>query len=195
MRRPRIFRWAAMVGLVGLMALAGVPMAAAKPSQCRVINNGKFTTLQAAQDAASAGDTLQVHGMCTGTTTIDKNLTVTGKPDSSTPTLDGGEQGTVLTIVQGVTVTIKRLTITGGTADTGGGIVNSGTLILNDSIVSGNTAQSSGGGIENSGTVTLNGSSAVTGNRAASGNCTESASCFGVGGGIANDQGTVILND
>jgi len=76
--------------------------------------------------------------------------------------------------------------------NTGGGIVNSGTLTLNYSTVSGNTATKEGGGIVNSminfneaGRVTLN-NSAVSGN---------SVTGTGSSGGGIYNNGTVTLNN
>ena len=51
-------------------------------------------------------------------------------------------------------MTITRLTITNGSGSVGGGILNSGTMIVNGSRVSGNSA-SEGGGIHNVGTFAL----------------------------------------
>jgi hypothetical protein len=53
----------------------------------------------------------------------------------------------VFTVHSGVFVTIRGLTISGGNATSGGGINNQGTLLLQDSAVSGNTATEQGGGI------------------------------------------------
>ena len=72
--------------------------------------------------------------------------------------------------------------ITGGNIHgDGGGIRNSGTLILNGGTITGNTASDSGGGVRNYGTLTVNGG-AITGN---------TASVYH-GGGIYND-GTLNL--
>jgi hypothetical protein len=53
----------------------------------------------------------------------------------------------VFTVHSGVFVTIRGLTISGGNATSGGGINNQGTLLLQDSAVTGNTATQQGGGI------------------------------------------------
>jgi hypothetical protein len=131
---------------------------------CLVIDHGIYSSLQAAQDAASPGDRLLVRGTCVGTTEIrTDNLTISGQNKTS---LDGGRAGTVLRIDGGVIVTIRRLTITGGsTSGSGGGIVNDGTLSLYDSSISGNHANVQGGGAHNSpgGTVNLYGSN-ISGN-------------------------------
>jgi hypothetical protein len=193
-RRAAVLAAAAAVG--GGMWLT-VPAASAATSHCLIINNAidtSYTRLQAAQDAAAAGATLWVRGTCTGTTDISKNPTITGQhPRGFTaPTLDGGGQGSVLTIGSlgsDITVTINTLTITGGNSatifDGGGGIVNFGTVTLNTATVSGNSCSDcSGGGIFNEGTLTLNDNATVSGNTASND-----------GGGIYNFLGSVTLND
>lgn len=55
----------------------------------------------------------------------------------------------MLTIDNGVTVRLNSLIITNGSAPSGGGIFNVGTLTLNGSTVTGSTASSPGGGIFN----------------------------------------------
>lgn len=205
-------------------ALAVRPPAAGAATPCQLTNSATTTSyagLQDAVNAAAGGALLLVSGTCTGTTTISTNLTITGRADPlfhREATLDGAGQGTVLTIEPGTTVTLNTLAITGGNATPAtngyaGGIHNRGTLMLNnstvsgntaaagagidndagtltltDSVVRGNTARGGGAGIENidngaSSTVTLNGTTAVSGNTADD----------GYGGGIDNG-GTVTLN-
>jgi hypothetical protein len=135
---------------------------------------------------AMPGDQLTIVGVCTGTYTVNKDLTLTeiSKKQFPTPILDGGQAGTTLTVDLNVGVTLANLT--GGFAMgevSGGGIINRGTLTLDSSTVNGNAAIS-GGGIANSGTLTLN-SSTVSQNRA-------EVACCG-GGGIVNG-GTLTLN-
>ena len=83
----------------------------------------------------------------------------------------------------GGTVTIEGSEVSGNTAQLGGGIGNFGNLTLKDSKVTGNTATDFGGGIANfsNGTLTLR-ESRVSDNTAG-----------GNGGGIFNDGGTVML--
>src|SRR6202140_4006455 len=88
----------------------------------------------------------------------------------------------IFTINSGKTVTISGLTISNGNApsgffpaNSGGGILNSGNLTINNSAVSANTA-TAGGGISSLGPLTLK-SSVVSGNTASNGS----------GGGISND--------
>jgi hypothetical protein len=157
-----------------------------------------FADLPDAVAAAAADDTLTVQGTCTGITEIGKNLTLTGQPSGSqAPTLDGGGQGSVLTIDSGITVTVNTLTITGGGGGLiGGGIYNAGgTLNVNNSTITGNSGGSfgAGGGIINAiitatsvddgGPVTLT-DSTVSNN----------TTTVGAGGGIYNVGATVTLN-
>jgi hypothetical protein len=157
--------------------------------------NQAYTTVQAAVTAAAAGHTLTVQGTCAGTTTISKNLTLTGQPASGNPvpTLNGNQAGKVVTIARGATVTINSLTITGGLSNgcCGAGISNSGTLTLNNDTVQGNkmTSGAGGGGIGNSGSLTLNNTS-VTNNTTL-----DPQNFFGGGGGGGIwSNATVTLN-
>jgi hypothetical protein len=93
----------------------------------------------------------------------------------------------------GGNLSLQNLTITGGSADNGGGIANvGGTVTLNHTQVTGNTATQAGGGIASVSDpagvakLTLN-NSTVTGN-----NQTDPDNLGG--GGIVNILGTVTLN-
>jgi hypothetical protein len=196
----RIF--ATLIAATLVAAMGAQSPAGAAPTKCLVVNiedNTSYQTLEAGVDAATAGSTLTVKGTCVGTTTIDKDLTITGKdnPRFGTSGLDGGNFGSVVTVSLGAHVSINDLIITHGSADFGGGILNlGGSVMLNgSSSVTGNTA-GFGGGILNrlGGTVTLNDSSSVAGNAATVINGTG-----GDGGGINNygfnEGSSVILND
>jgi hypothetical protein len=141
-----------------------------------------------------------------GTLKITKNLDIEGSGAGSL-VIDGNNASTVFSVSSRVIATISGLTIAHGSATdaskAGGGIVNSGTLTLNNCAVEGNQAPSggSGGGIFNSGMLTLN-NCAVENNRAPSGdgggidnaaratlamtNCTVSGNTAPHGGGIGN---------
>ncbi|MGK7931203.1 MAG: CHAT domain-containing protein, partial [Microcystaceae cyanobacterium] len=92
-----------------------------------------------------------------------------------------------------ITVNLNNLTITEGqVTDIGGGILNSNTLTINNSIISGNIASSSssssnGGGIYNNGILTVN-------NSTISGNTASSSSSSSNGGGIYNN-GILTVNN
>ena len=149
-----------------------------------------FTSVQAAINAASAGDTIVI---CKGTyeenVTISRNLTLAADQGEDVE-LEGTGSGSVVTIPAGVAATIRGLIITGGagTADDrgflrGGGILNSGTLTVDTCDIAKNTAQI-GGGIYNDDGAELDiiGRSFVSENSG------------GDGGGIYNN-GTLTVGD
>ena len=113
------------------------------------------------------------------------HTTIAGNPASAMPFR-------IFEVAPTGNLTLQGLTITGGVGTLGGGIVNNaGTLTLNHSQVTGNTAVQAGGGIGSGnlgmsstilGTLTLN-SSQVNGNTTG-----------GTGGGIAVKYGTAVLN-
>ena len=90
-------------------------------------------------------------------------------------TVNGNNASRVFQIDGGVTASISRMTITGGSAGNGGGLANYGTATLTKSTISSNSASFYGGGIN-----TNHGTLALT-------NCTVSGNSDGQnGGGIAN---------
>lgn len=154
---------------------------------------------------AASGDSIVIQpGTYVGRITVSKDLTLQGSaPWNQSPTiLDGGQQGTVVTIPSGVTATLSQLIIQNGFVvqarpidDNAGGINNQGTLTLSDSVVQNNTAIAqngnpwlTGGGILNRSTLTIT-SSAITGN-SGQGGCETGGAI--VNGGSLNMQGSVI---
>ena len=119
-----------------------------------------YTSIQATHDAAAAGDTVSVGaGTFTEQISITKNLTVTGTGPGTT-TVDGGGVGPVISVASGAIVTIESLAVTGGvTAGNGAGVLNEGTLTLNQTLITGNEGTSRtgshGGGVSNMGTLTI----------------------------------------
>jgi len=112
---------------------------------------------------------------------ITSPITIEGKGY----TIDGnGGDWPVLIISVDGDLTLNEATVTGAdhTSGFGGGIHNSGTVMLTNSTVSGNSTDNDGGGIFNVDTITLF-NSTVNGN----------SSINGYGGGIVN-SGTVTLN-
>ncbi len=82
---------------------------------------------------------------------IDKSVAVIGAEEDLT-ILNGNNEGTTITIAEGVRARIENLTITGGAnTEAGGGIVNFGELQTTDITITGNNAEGSGGGIANFG--------------------------------------------
>jgi hypothetical protein len=216
---PRTRLRAAIATIAGLALaatlVAAVPATAASPTACRVKNLDTGVTkasLQKAHAAARAGQRLTVRGVCAGPTTLRKSLTISGirTKSSGTPILDGKLSGSVVTVKRGVKVTMKSLTIrNGATPDSGGGILNEGSLVLRDVVVRGNTADWGGGVASiNGGRLTLNGSSSIKGNSATSGGGVENAGTFVMNGsssiransadsssgGVSNVWGTFTMN-
>ncbi|MCC8103106.1 MAG: hypothetical protein LIP11_12925, partial [Clostridiales bacterium] len=129
------------------------------------IGETKYETVAAAISAAGTDDTTIVMiGDSAETITINTNKTIT--LDLNGYTLDGNEEGTVITVHGTLTLTDSSVTdtnpdgtgkVTNGSASYGGGIYNTGTLTLNGGTVSSNSASGNGGGVFNTGTFTLNG--------------------------------------
>jgi hypothetical protein len=108
-------------------------------------------TIRAALGKATTGDVINVAaGIYTETLTIDKDVTINGAGAAATIIEPGYER---VTIPGGRTVGLAGVSISNGS---NGGMENSGTLTLSESVVSNNDAFSSGsGGIRNLGTMTL----------------------------------------
>ncbi|MEX0800109.1 MAG: choice-of-anchor Q domain-containing protein [Dehalococcoidia bacterium] len=120
----------------------------------------------------------------TGDLDIFLNVTINGT-GAATTIIDGNDLDRVFHNAGGGAVQMTGLTIQNGNApspNSGGGILNVGTLTLDDSAVSGNTAFQSGGGIQTSGILTLN-DSTVSGN-----------SAQGQGAGIGNIGSATVNN-
>src|SRR5919197_205070 len=106
------------LGLLGLVAgLLGIgSTASAAPVSCEGDNSttlATYSSLQAAIDAAAAGNTLEVKGTCVGTSIVTKNLRITGgSPRVSI--LEGNGAGSTLTVNPSVAVSVNRLTIQDG---------------------------------------------------------------------------------
>ena len=146
--------------------------------------------------------TISFANSANGTITLGSALPVLG--DSSGPmTIAGnGASNTIISgngavrvfeVGSGETVTLSGMTITGGSATTGGGIRNvNGTLTVTDSTISGNAAtmtglgQQGGGGIQVSSTVGNSATLTVT-NTTISGN-----SAGASGGGIWSSAGNTL---
>src|SRR5919204_3980350 len=106
------------LGLLGLGAgLLGIgSTASAAPVSCEVDNSttlATYSSLQAATDAATAGNTLEVKGTCVGTSIVTKNLRIMGG-SSRVSILEGNGAGSTLTVNPSVAVSVNRLTIQDG---------------------------------------------------------------------------------
>ena len=123
---------------------------AAKPQQppptantCQAKNlqkKSKGSSVQTIINAATAGNTIEITGICKGALTVDKTLTLDGAATKqvAVPTLDGNQQGSVINQTGGA-LTVRDLKITNGsgtptTGDpdfiAGAGIYNGGGTTL-----------------------------------------------------------------
>jgi CSLREA domain-containing protein len=116
-----------------------------------------------------------------GDLNVDHPATITGAGPSVT-IIDGGGITTVFNTT-GAGITMQGLTIRNGRApsETGAGIYNTGTLTLENVVVSNNNPTRDGGGIYSAGTLTLR-------------HCIVEGNTAQYGGGIAND-GTALIED
>ena len=121
--------------------------------------------------------TIWISGVHTGPFTIQdetspakpvnaQSLTISGVTGNTSDSLKGGSSGSVLTVDTAVPVTITNLKITGGNADTGGGInITKGTVTLSTgALIADNSVTTSGGAIYVSanGTLKIQNSAKVT---------------------------------
>ena len=148
-------------------------------------------SLRAQITAASSGDTITFADtidsdtpitLTNGSIVIDKDLTILGTEEGVIIQGNGSER--VFEVQDGYTVSISRVTITGGSAsgDGGGIYIPGGTLYLAYSTISGNTATGNGGGIANNTGTLETYKSTISGNTATS-----------AGGGIYSVDGTVTM--
>ncbi len=151
-------------------------------------NDSGAGSLRRAIFDASPGDILDLRrlsgtiSLTSGELTVSKDLSIYGS-DTNHLVISGNDSSRVINVTTG-TVSLVNLTITGGNAaGNGGGIINTGTLLLKRVTISGNTG-TNGGGIYNDGALTMK-------------NCTVSNNdASGEAGGIHNDAGgTLTLNN
>jgi hypothetical protein len=159
--------------------------------------------------------------LTTGELLVDKNITISG-PGAGNLTVDANHSSRVVHVTPGVSASIVGLTITNGDASeagfpVGGGIYNDhSTLTVSDCTLSGNSAQW-GGGIENdsiNGSATLRVTNCTLRDNSAGGvgggiyndgsrgsaaleivNSTLSGNSTYWGGGIYNDHSTLTVSD
>jgi predicted outer membrane repeat protein len=173
-------------------------------------------SLPAVVAAATSGDTITFSVTCptsapitlASTIDIDTNVTIDG-PGASELVVSGNNAVEDFDVPSGVTATISGISIEDGNNDDGGGIVNSGTLTVTNSMISGNTSSGLyGGGIyNNEGTLTVTDSTLSNNNAVERGGAiysiegnltivdtTVSGNTSDLGGGIYNDGMTSITD-
>jgi hypothetical protein len=173
---PRHWRlFAFLFVLLSLAALGPQRAAAASLTVRNTADSGDGSLRSAiAQANADGGDdtiTFAVTGTITLTTvngplTITAPMTIQG-PGAASLAIDGGNTGSVSSPTGGVQVfsvsggtsaqpvALSGLTIQNGVGQLGGGLENTGTIMLSDCLLTGNTGTSAGGGIYNNGSMTL----------------------------------------
>ncbi len=126
--------------------------------------------------------------LSTGQLNIVKNVTIDG-PGTDVIGVSGNDASTVFGISSAsLNVAIKDISIVDGSAAfQGGGILNFGTLSLDNVVVTSSTAVAGGGGIYNGGTLTIH-NSQITGNQAGT------DINPGTGGGIMNTGLLTVTN-
>ena len=181
-------------GAQTLFEKGGKTMLPASPDTTITVTNANDSgagSLRQAITDATPGSTINFHAtvfatpqtitLTSGQLVIDKNVTIQG-PGAALLSISGNNASRVFYINSGdVTATLDGIKIRDGNTQgqTGGGIVNMGTLIISNSAVSGNTTSGDGGGVLNAGTLTVS-NSAISGNTAG-----------GYGGGICGGLLTV----
>ena len=133
----------------------------AASAACDDIAGAPFCTIQAAINAASPNDRIEIAaGSYIETLTIDRNLTLHGAGISTVEGACDGQTNLLgapaVSVQAGVIVLLTDVTVKGGTASFGGGVNNAGVLFLASSEVCQNSAFNQGGGIYTSGALSLN---------------------------------------
>ena len=191
--------WSSLLLLTLCLALAPTAMASntwyvdgvngSDTNDCKSLANA-CATIGHAISLASSGDSVIVAAttyMENLTINISLQLTGSGAP---TTIIDGGGAGSVISILNtSAVVALSEVTIQNGIASGGAGILNWGTLTLNNTTLSGNMALSetsaAGGGIFSSGTLTIT-NSTLNGN--------SGSSRYVFGGAIYNSGTLTITN-
>jgi hypothetical protein len=162
---------------------------------------GTANKIQDAVNAAFKGDNIKVAaGTYYENVFIPTSVEIVGEGSDKT-IVDGSKPanpnfGSVFTIEPDAEVSLSKMAIKGGSGTKlnplkdaeGGGIVNFGTLTLDNVLITDNTVAYAGGGIWSSGTLNLNSGTSITGN-----NANGIDDDTGFGGGIYN-RGTVNMN-
>jgi hypothetical protein len=149
-----------------------------------------------AADAVTVNVNAGTYTLTEGPLALNRPATI-GGAGATTTTVSGNDASTVLAFGPGATVTLSKLTVSHGKAETvpandaGGGIINIGDLTLNDVVVTDNSA-AFGGGILNAGDLKVN-RGAISRNHAVE-IFGQIRSVGGIGGGIFTIGKTVAMD-
>jgi len=153
-----------------------------------------FCQINSAVKYASPDDIINIAiGTYSETLIIDKNLKFIGSGSQHT-IIDGARKSNVIKITPGIRSQFRSLTIQNGYGNNGGGILNRGSLLLDDVHIRDNWAELSGGGIYNARSISgsLYIKNSVIEHNQALGNDKQNIK-YG-GGGIYNDSPLMIEN-
>jgi predicted outer membrane repeat protein len=136
------------------------------------LDNGAVGTLRwavAVADASPTPDTIQIQTtqpivLTQGELFLSASMTV--EAAAGTATISGDGLSRVFEVDYSAVVTLSALNIRDGNAISGGGILNSGTLLVSKCTLSGNSAELDGGAIDNEGGALTVTSSTLSGNSA-----------------------------
>lgn len=148
-----------------------------------VIPNGTYTL---ASQLPAITSQINIIGASTSTTILQASAcNPITRPEGCIPA-----EYRIFSVNPGATLEINAITIRHGWAvdESGGAIVNAGTLFINDSILSGNFAWIGGAAANDSGMMVIN-------NSVLSDNNADSEFASGYGGAISNYQGTLIVEN
>lgn len=213
----RQLAFSVMMVMVLLLSSVGVPAVAAlgntwyvatalaggsDSNTCNAVDS-PCASVNAAIAKAAAGDTIEVAigtywADTSAVAVINKNLTLSGgwsagfASQTGMSTLDGMSTYQGIVVNSGMSAIVDHFVIQHGTMSgfgSGGGIANSGTLTINNSVVT-NNASEDGGGISTGGNLTINNSTVSnnTGGKAG-------LSGGGGGGGLFIAGGTTTINN
>jgi len=169
---------------------------------------------------AATGDVIDVAGTITDNATVSTAVTIQQWPGQAPAQLDGGGNGSVITISGNGDLALDQVTVTGGNASNEGGGINNGnggglqvqdstiegntaavgggiasqtfaTVTIDDSTVSGNSATTAGGGILSADENLVMDNSTVSGNTSARGGGIYTT---GAPGGLTVDDSTIVGN-
>ena len=150
-------KWVWAAGTVG----AGTPASCTDAALDTALTEGGLVTFNC---GGAAMIDISVGAGGSGMKMITSDTTIDGGTDLIT--ISGGNTVRVLTVVSGVSLSIRNVTIANGvSADIGGGIHNSGALTVDSCTFVGNGATMNGGAIYNDGLLTIQGST-FSGNHA-----------------------------
>jgi hypothetical protein len=123
---------------------------------------------------------------------ITSDITIEGNGSTITRQAEG-KHARLMAVAAAGNLTLKNTIVTGGSSTRGGGVFNAGTLVIDGSTISANSATKVGGGVFNKGTATLSNSSVVTANEAHSGGGVHNVRELSIDGSTISDNTAVRL--